>query len=294
MQNIVSYMNIWYSKNINLDYSNYTMEELLLQTENLLKLRNYSVKTRKSYLFYIKKYLQYAKINNLKEKKQAVEIFLLSEVEKGKSSQTINLSLSAIKFFYKEVLKDNENIDLKFAKKSKKLPIIFSRVEIDNIIGKIKNIKYRLAVALAYGAGLRVGEVASLKVGDLDLDNLVVHIKQGKGKKDRLTVFPLKLKNDFFNLIQEKNIKDVVFESNHGGKLTSRSFQVIFQKALQKTEIKKQGTFHSLRHSFATHLLENGTDVRYVQALLGHSNIRTTQLYTQVTNPAIRNIKSPF
>ena len=270
------------------------MKNLILQTENLLKLRNYSVKTRKSYLLYIKQYLDFVKKKKFKNKQEAVEKFLLEKVERKKSSQTVNLALNAVKFFYKEVLKNNEKIDLKFAKRSKKLPVVLSKAEIEKILENIPNQKYKLAVALAYAGGLRISEIQNLKVRDVDLEELVIHIKNAKGKKDRVTVFPDKLKIDFQNLIAGKNSNDFVFNSNRGGKLTTRSFQVIFKKALKKAGIKKEATFHSLRHSFATHLLENGTDVRYVQELLGHANIRTTQIYTQVTNPKLKNIKSPF
>ncbi|MCF6277050.1 MAG: tyrosine-type recombinase/integrase [Candidatus Magasanikbacteria bacterium] len=270
------------------------MENILLQTKNLLKLRGYSPKTRKAYLLYIKQYLDFAKKYDLKNKKEAIEKFLLEKVEQKKSPQTINLALNSVKFFYKEVLKNNESIDLKFTKRSKKLPIVLSRKEIQEILKSLSNQKYKLAITLAYAGGLRISEVQNLKVQDLDLEELIIHIKNAKGKKDRITVFPEKLKADFQNLIAGKKINDFIFNSNRGGKLSTRSFQFVFQKALQKTKIKKPATFHSLRHSFATHLLENGVDVRYVQELLGHSHIRTTQLYTKVTNPKLKNIKSPL
>ncbi len=270
------------------------MKDILLQTENLLKLRNYSPKTRKSYLIYIKQYLDFSKKNNLKNKQDAVEKFLLEKVSKKQSSQTINLALNAIKFLYREVLNDNEKIDLKFAKKSKKLPIVLTKKEILKILNNIANQKYKLAVALAYAGGLRISEIQNLRVQDVCLEELVVHLKNAKGKKDRITVFPEKLKIDFQNLMAGKVGGDFIFNSNRSGKLTTRSFQAIFKGALKKTGIKKDATFHSLRHSFATHLLENGTDVRYVQELLGHANIRTTQIYTQVTNPKLKNIKSPL
>ncbi len=262
------------------------MKNLILQTENLLKLRNYSVKTRKSYLLYIKQYLDFVKKRKFKNKQEAVEKFLLEKVKRKKSPQTVNLALNAVKFFYKEVLKNDEKIDLKFAKRSKKLPVVLSKAEIEKILENIPNQKYKLAVALAYAGGLRISEIQNLKVRDVDLEELVIHIKNAKGKKDRVTVFPDKLKIDFQNLMAGKNGNDFVFNSGRGaclparqGKLTTRSFQVVFKKALKKAGIKKGATFHSLRHSFATHLLENGTDVRYVQELLGHANIRTTQIY---------------
>jgi integrase/recombinase XerD len=270
------------------------MNKLLIQTENLLKLRNYSPKTRKAYLIYIEQYLVFSKKLNLKKKSQIIERFLLIKIKNNQSPQTINLALNSIKFFYKEVLKDTQKIDLKFAKRARKLPIVLTKKEIGKILNMISNQKYRLAVALSYAGGLRISEVRNLRVADIDLEELIIHIKNAKGKKDRITVFPHKLKIDFQNLMAGKNNNDFIFQSNRGGGLTTRSFQAVFQRALKKSKIKKFATFHSLRHSFATHLLENGTDVRYVQELLGHANIRTTQIYTQVTNPKLKSIKSPL
>ncbi len=267
---------------------------IVKKTKNLLKLRNYSPRTIKSYLFYIDEYLNFARKNKIKDKNIAIEKYLLKKVEQKKSSQTINLALNSIKFFYKEVVKSKEEIDLKFVKRNKKLPVVLSRKEIDKILNNIVNAKYRLSVALAYASGLRISEVQNLKVKDLDLEELTIHLKSTKGKKGRITIFPKKLKIDFQNLIAGKQANDFVFSSNRGGRLTTRSFQEIFSKALKKANIKKSATFHSLRHSFATHLLEIGIDVRYVQELLGHANIRTTQRYTQVTNPKLKNIKSPL
>ncbi|MDD5748382.1 MAG: tyrosine-type recombinase/integrase [Actinomycetota bacterium] len=183
---------------------------------------------------------------------------------------------------------------MKFAKRSKKLPIVLSREEIKNIIDAIRNPKHKLIISLAYGAGLRISEVVNLKVKDVNLEELTIHLKNAKGKKDRITIFPEKIKTKLQNLIAGKNLNDYLFESERGGKLTERTAQKVFENALQKAGIKKDATFHSLRHSFATHLLENGVDVRYVQELLGHQNIRTTQIYTQVTNPKLKNIKSPL
>ncbi|MFW5885363.1 MAG: tyrosine-type recombinase/integrase [Patescibacteria group bacterium] len=270
------------------------MKEYLEQTENLLKLRNYSQKTRKAYLYYISQYLNYAREKGLKNKDEAVEKFLLHRVENKSSPQTFNLALNSIKFFYKEILKDGGNIDLKFAKRSQKLPVVLTKSEVEKILSEIDSQKYCIAVALAYGSGLRVSEVKNLRVADVNLNESTVHVKGAKRLKDRITVFPDKLKSDIEGLTKRKNGKEFLFDSSRGGKLSARSFQLVFSKALKKSGIKKEATFHSLRHSFATHLLENGTDVRYVQELLGHQNIRTTQIYTKVTNPKLKNIKSPL
>jgi len=270
------------------------MQEYLEKTKQELRLRNYSLKTIKAYLGCLQEYFEFQKINLEKIDEEKIKQFLLNKQSKNYSSQTINLYLNAIKFFYREILKIPQKINLKFAKRSKKLPIVLSREEIRKIIESIKNPKHKLIISLAYGAGLRISEVINLKVKDVNLEELTIHLKNAKGKKDRITIFPEKIKIDLQNLIAGKNLNDYLFESERGGKLTERTAQKVFENAFRKAGIKKDATFHSLRHSFATHLLENGVDVRYVQELLGHQNIRTTQVYTQVTNPKLKNIKSPL
>lgn len=277
------------------------MDVYLKKLKDELRLRNYSPKTIKSYSHCVAEYL-YAKRNNF----DLVDIdfikqFLLSKIDKGMSSQSVNQKLQAINFFCRNVLKFNGKIDIKFAKTASKLPIVLSRDEIQLILKVINNEKHNLMVAVAYSSGLRVSEIINLKVKDINLTELIIHLKGAKGNKDRITVLPEKLVKNIEKLILSKNLNDYVFSSERGaclparqGKLTERTAQKIFENALKKTGIKKEATFHSLRHSFATHLLENGVDVRYVQELLGHRNIRTTQLYTKVTNPSIRKIKSPF
>jgi len=270
------------------------MQKILQKTEEELRLKNYSKKTIKSYLSNIKKYLLFAKKRKSKTKEKAVKDFLLSLEEKCLSPSSINLALNAVKFFYRNVLKTGFKIRIKYIKRPRKLPIVLSRNEVNKIINAVKNSKHHLLLSLSYGAGLRVSEITSLKVKDINLEELTIHIKQAKGKKDRITIFPKKLKTDIENLTNGKSKNNYVFESERGGKLTTRTAQKIFKNSLKKNNIKKDATFHSLRHSFATHLLENGVDIRYVQELLGHNNIRTTQRYTQVTNPSIKKIKSPL
>lgn len=143
-------------------------------------------------------------------------------------------------------MKSDEKIDLKFAKRSKKLPIVLTKNKIIKIIDNISNQKYHLAVSLSYAGGLRISEIQNLKVKDLNIEELTIHIKNAKGKKDRITIFPEKLKNDFQNLIAGKKLNDFVFGSNRGGKLTTHSFQAVFKKALQKAVIKKRCYFSFL------------------------------------------------
>ncbi len=270
------------------------MQSYLEDVKNELRLRNYSPKTISSYLGCLGDYFDFLGENPKELKTEKIKEFLLKKQENNYAPQTINLYLNAIKFFYREVLKNYTKIDIKFAKRNKKLPIVLSREEIGKIINTIKNNKHRLMIALSYGAGLRVSETVALKIRDILIDELMIHIKDAKGKKDRMTLIPEKLVSELRVLTAGRDGSDYLFESERGGRLTERSAQAVFYRALQQAEIKKDATFHSLRHSFATHLLENGVDIRYVQELLGHQNIRTTQIYTHITNPGIKNIKSPL
>ncbi len=270
------------------------MQFQIEQMERELKIRNYSPKTIKSYLHGLKEYFLFKKHDFKNFDVDNIKNFLLLSEKNKRSSETRNVFLSAIKFYYNRVLNTQEKILIRSAKKNKKLPEVLSRNEIQTIIESTVNGKHRLLLSLSYGAGLRVSEVVNLCVQDIDLQELTIHIKQSKGGKDRLTIFPEKLVVEIRNLIVGKEKKDIVLASERGGKLTTRTAQKIFENSLKKSGVKKNVSFHSLRHSFATHLLENGVDIRYVQELLGHQNIRTTQIYTHVTNPRMRNIKSPL
>jgi site-specific recombinase XerD len=270
------------------------IQEEVTATAIELKIRNFSPKTIKIYTYALQQYFTYKKIDLNKLDQNNIRQYLYHCEKKKISPQTRNIYLSAIKFYYYNIIKTQAKIQIPNAKKPYKLPTVLSRKEIKQILDVTKNAKHKLILALAYGAGLRVSEVVSLKVKDCDLDELILHIRQSKGQKDRITVIPEKLILDLQNHIAGKNSTDPLFSSERGGKLTTRTLQKTFTRSLKKSQIKKSATFHSLRHSFATHLLENGTDIRYVQELLGHQNIRTTQLYTHVTNPKLKNIKSPL
>ncbi len=270
------------------------MQTEFQKTEREMKIRNYSPKTIKSYLYGLRKYFSF-KGNDLTDLNQEnIRDFLLHCEKKHISPQSRNLFLNAIKFYYRNVVRNPQKLEIQSAKRPKSLPTVLSRSEVTKILESLKNAKHKLLLSLAYGAGLRVSEIIVLRGQDLDFEELIVHIKQAKGQKDRISVIPTSLIDGLKNLIAGKDKNDLVFASERGGKLTTRTAQKVFENALRDSGIKKDATFHSLRHSFATHLLENGTDVRFVQELLGHQNIRTTQIYTHVTNPKLKNIKSPL
>lgn len=270
------------------------IQEALAKTDALLRLRNYSHRTRDAYLGCLRAYLKKSKAISQHCDSQDIHNFLLGLFDGGSAAQTVTLHFHAIRFYYYDVLGESIHIPWKTPKRPQRLPVILSRDEIESLLNMVKNKKHYLLLALTYGAGLRISEAINLRIGDVSIDELLIIIRQAKGAKDRRTVLPEKLTADIRSFVAGRNHDEYFFESNRGGKLHERSAQKVFENALSSAGIKKQATFHSLRHSFATHLLENGVDVRYVQELLGHANIRTTQIYTHLTNPALKNIKSPL
>ena len=220
--------------------------------------------------------------------------FLEQKLALGRAGQTVNMYLYAIKFFFARVQKLNKKIDLRYAKRNKTLPTVLSRSELSKLFVHTKNKKHRLILELSYGAGLRVSEVIKLKVWDLDFDRGFLLIRRAKGAKDRRTLLPQKLSATLREWTFLKKPGDLLFESERGGRLSARTAQKVFMASLNKASIKKRASFHSLRHSFATHLLEDGVDIRYVQELLGHASIKTTQRYTQVSELSLKRIKSPL
>ncbi|KKQ52120.1 hypothetical protein A2865_01820 [Candidatus Woesebacteria bacterium RIFCSPHIGHO2_01_FULL_39_17] len=267
---------------------------LIQRLQEYMRISGYSPKTIKAYTSCVRKIYNHFKRPLSTISSDEFGHFLDNLIKKRKSAFTVNQYHAAFKFVITKIYKKPISFPFPYAKRHKRLPVVLPRTEIRKLINSIKNNKHKLLISLSYGAGLRVSEVINLKVKDVDLEELIIHLKSAKGNKDRITVMPSTLVNDLKNLLAGKKKNDLVFESERGGKLNVRTAQKVFSNALKKAVITKPATFHSLRHSFATHLLENGVDVRYVQELLGHANIRTTQVYTKVTNPKLKNIKSPL
>lgn len=256
--------------------------------------RNFSRRTIKTYTGIARALYRYFQkpLGALSE--QDFKVYLARTRDRDVSSATLRLHAQVINFLMREIYKRADFQSLKTPKGDSRLPAVLTHGEIQKMLDTTKNHKHQTLLALAYAAGLRVGEVVRLRVRDIDLASNVVMVRQGKGRKDRLTLLSPKLLPDLDRHLSLKNPDDFIFVSERGGRLTEATARAVFTQALARAGIRKHATFHSLRHSFATHLLENGTDVRYVQALLGHANIRTTERYTHVTNPALRNIQSPL
>jgi len=255
-------------------------------------LRNYSKKTLKNYLGALGQFFIFIGDKDVEFGQEILEDWSLSLLDKGYSSQTVHLYINSVLFFYRHVLSIDVRFRIPVPKRTKKIPVVLSRVEIKKILATISNKKHYLIVALAYGTGLRVGEVRNLLIRDLDFDNKSVFVFEGKGRKDRLSLLPDGIIEDLKFFVAGRKSNDVLFFSNRGGKLSTRSLQKIFSNAVSSAGILKNVTFHSLRHSFATHLIENGVNLRYVQRLLGHSSIRTTQIYTAVADVLMLDVDS--
>jgi site-specific recombinase XerD len=270
------------------------MNQLLEQMDDVLRGRNYSPRTTESYLRCLRAFFIFKKQNLKQLDELAIRRFLADKQKQGLSGQTINVYLQSILFFYREVLCLTVSLRIKTSKRPQRLPVVLSKQEIRQILTVTSNNKYRLLISLAYGAGLRISEVLKLRVRDLDFQQKLIFIHQAKGAKDRVTILPESLISSLQEYIKDYSPQAYLFASNRGGKLTARSAQVVFKRSLDSAQIHKQATFHSLRHSFATHLIEDGVNLRYVQELLGHNNIRTTQRYTQVTTTSLKNIQSPL
>ncbi len=206
-----------------------------------------------------------------------------------------NQLINAIKFYYEHVLKRPRQVYyLERPKKEKRLPGVLSLNEVQCLLGKIRNTKHFAIISLIYSSGLRISELINLKISDIDSNRMHVRVVQSKGKKDRMTLLSEKMLNLLREYFKEYKPKYWLFEGQTGGKYSKSSIQKIFQRAKAKAGIRKYATIHTLRHSFATHLLEAGTDLRYIQELLGHGSSKTTEIYTHVSTRKLSGIRSPF
>lgn len=242
-----------------------------------LRLRKYSRQTEKAYLSIIRNFIQ----SGLQPRE-----FLLGYADKSRSS--IRSAYFALKFFYENVLRQKFDENIPLAKSKGKLPVVLNKEEISNMLEATLNLKHRLVLMFLYYTGIRLNEIVNLKWEDMDFQRGTIHLKTAKGEKERIIFLHEKLKNfiEYFNIKRE----GLVFISNLGGKYNKKTIEMIVRNAARKAGMAKRITPHTLRHSFATHLLEAGADIRHIQKLLGHSNLQTTQIYTHVANKDIKKL----
>ncbi len=256
--------------------------------------RGFSSKTKKAYLFFVEGFLRHVDKGPDKIQKEDIKRYVAYLVaEKGYSNITANLAISSLKFFFKGVLGSDICDNISRPKREKNLPEVLSKEEVKSIIESANNIKHKLILMCLYGMGLRVSELVDLKASDLDFSRDMVKISSGKGNKQRYVMLPKELKFKLESYIGLEKPDSYLF-SGRKGRYTIKSVQKVFEYASKRAGIKKKVSCHTLRHSFATHLLEQGVDIRYIQTLLGHSRLQTTQVYTHVANKDIKNIKSPL
>lgn len=265
---------------------------------NKLVLRRYSESTQRTYKVAFLDFINYYKTKELEDiTEQEINEYLMFMVEKRKVSTSFqNQIISAIKFYYEKVL-GRDKIPFIYVDrplKEKFLPTVLSEEEIQRIMSSVDNIKHKSILLTIYSAGLRRSELINLKIKDIDKDRKAIVIKGAKGKKDRNSLLSKKLFSYLDVYLKEYKPKEWLFEGQDGGQYSVSSINTIFHEACRKAGITKKATVHTLRHSFATHLLERGTDLRYIQELLGHSSSKTTEIYTHITRKGIEQLESPL
>ncbi len=264
---------------------------------NLLKLENYSENTINTYRNWFVLFLR--NFPNHKPsaitKEEIMEMLVRFRNSKKWSATSQNQLISSIKYFFEKVVKRKREVyDLPRADKPYQLPTVFDESEIVALFKACENIKHKTILMLAYSGGLRVSELVNLKIADIDSKRMVITLRQAKGKKDRIVMLSEKLLILLRSYFMEYKPKVFLFEGQTGGEYSSRSIELVIKNAKKKAGIKKKGSIHALRHSFATHLLEGGTDIMSIKELLGHSSIQTTSKYTHVSKQQLSKIQSPL
>ncbi|MBS1782096.1 MAG: tyrosine-type recombinase/integrase, partial [Bacteroidetes bacterium] len=265
--------------------------------QNILILKAYSVNTRRTYSIEFAQLLYVLKNFPVQElsKERLQSYFLYCHKELQLSENQIHSRINAIKFYYEQVLHQSKMFfDIPRPKKPVLLPKPLNVNEVKRLFSVTENLKHRLILQLCYGMGLRVSEIVNLKISDIDSLDMKVRIERGKGKKDRFVNLPNVVLEDLRKYYKEHLPKVFLFEGQQGTQYSVRSAQLVFKEAMKKAKINKKIGIHGLRHSYATHLIELGTDITFIQKLMGHNDIKTTQVYTHVTDMSITKIGSPL
>lgn len=261
------------------------------------RLRGYSERTIESYTSCVLKFIDFSgkSIDKL-GKQDALNFLLYLKEERKAAGNTLNVYHMAIRFFLEDILHKNMKLNIKYSKRPEKLPVFLTKEEVKLLINSISNNKHRLMIEVLYGGGLRLNELLNLRVKDLLIENRYGFIRQGKGRKDRIFVLSKICVDKIKNLIEIEKLSesDFLFLTNRHERYSERSMQEIVKKATLLAGIKKEIHPHTLRHSFATHLIQNGASLNEVQTLLGHKSPETSMIYVHMASPNMINIKSPL
>lgn len=280
-------------------YSELYKHPVIVELHQHMRVRNYSYKTINNYRGQLIKLIHYFDNTELKNiSKQQFEQYLDFLVSKRRLSySSLNVVINAFKYYRENMLGAETNAFYEMPKiiKAKQLPTVLSREEVELILQKTTSLKYRAIFSLIYSTGIRINEAIHIKITDIDKYSKTIFIKNGKGKKDRYVVLSDKILMFLREYYIEYRPKVYLFENElKDEQLSERSIQIVFSQVVKQCRLNKTATIHTLRHSFATHLLESGVNIRHIQELLGHSDLNTTMRYTHVRSEALKQVNSPF
>ena len=260
-----------------------------------LRYKRYSPNTISTYISCLEQFNRFIEREKLQINEPVIYQYLMGLVAKGYSRSSQNQHINAIKFYLEKVLRqEQKSYHIERPLKKRILPTVLSEQEIQLIFSNIKNLKHKAILSLIYSCGLRIGEALNLTINDLDSDRMLISIRSGKGEKDRMVPMAsnvLKLLRIYYKEYKPTNY---LFNGNDNRPYSATSVRNVLKRAVYKSYIKKNVTPHTLRHSYATHLLEKGTDLRFIQVILGHSSVKTTEIYTHVSTKNLQAIKSPI
>lgn len=257
--------------------------------------RNLSANTLRNYSIAVRAFLTFKPGPPQYWRREDLTRFLSGLKDRGLAGSTMNLYRDGLVFFCRNVCRMPHCVEsLPKAREAQKLPAILSREKIQTLLTSPNSPKHRLALGLAYGCGLRVGELSLLRIEDMDFTRRTLTVRLGKGGKDRTIMLPQSLETSLRDYLNTYHPRTYLFESALPGEpLSRRTFQILFRSALTRCGLNHVGGIHSLRHAFATHLLEGGTDLKVIQALLGHASYKTTKRYARVASHRLKLIESP-
>ena len=271
------------------------LKSILDKIDMELKIRGYSKESIRMYKFYNKKFFEFIEKDYAEVLEDDIKYFISEKINEGASPRSIILIKSSLFFYFNTIL--NKNFEIKTPKVRKNIPEVLTKEELKTLFsfisGGIKKRRNKLMLLMYYTSGFRLSELIKLKVCDIDFSEKVIWIRSGKGGKDRMTITSQNVLDELRELTLNKKNNELVFPNKNNKPYSPRTIQYVIQKAKAFSNLSKNPHIHTLRHSFATHLLEDKVDIRFIQELLGHSDLSTTQIYTKVATEELKKIKAP-
>ena len=271
------------------------LKSILDKIDMELKIRGYSKESIRMYKFYNKKFFEFIEKDYAEVLEEDIKYFISEKINEGASPRSIILIKSSLFFYFNTIL--NKNFEIKTPKVRKNIPEVLTKEELKTLFsfisGGARERRNKLMLLMYYTSGFRLSELIKLKVCDIDYSEKVIWIRSGKGGKDRMTITSQNVLDELRELTLNKKNNELVFPNKNNKPYSPRTIQYVIQKAKAFSNLSKNPHIHTLRHSFATHLLEDKVDIRFIQELLGHSDLSTTQIYTKVATEELKKIKAP-